>query len=1316
MSRGTVSSQSVAPATGVPVSTDAFIQKHLDETRQQVKFVEISTHLITLFTIALSYLLIAAVVDHWIMPLGTVGRVLALLVLIGGMGYYIYQFVFPLLLRKINPLYAARTIEKAEPSLKNSLINFLQLRQESGSVPQVVLNAMESRAANDIATTQVDNAVDRRQLLLMGYVLAGVIALVGMYRIASAKNPFTSFYRVLIPWASVDQPSRVQIEDVEPGDTLVRHGKTVEVTTLIRNLRQGEEATLYYSTSDGQIVDQAIPLTAAESGLYFSTTLPPSGDGIQQAATYRIEAGDVVTRDYAIEVQPNPTILLEQVTLDFPSYTKRERKVLSRQGDIRAVEGTRVTLVANTNSPIKDAYLQLEGTDNGKPIKRRVKMIAGDKTATHSFILQLKSDRSSAQYSTYRLDFSTVDGQRSTDSVTHHIYVLPDLDPEVEILNPEKSRTKVPVDGMQTIEVRAIDPDFGLRRVVLRAVAGGDELFTEELFSDSEGAEGQQTRYFQFSPKKYRLQPGDVVSLHARAEDNRVNVLERIPAPNSQRTPVYSLVITESTKSDDPSGQPGNGEDPTNADPKNSDPKNSDPKNSDPKNSDPKNSDPKNSDPKNSDPKNSDPKNSEPESGDPESEDANNDEANDETNSESGDNPDSSDESNSKSNSSEKPESGDTANNQTGAGSEDDSKGTEGSNGNASQSGNQDAGSEGDSPNDSEGGSNDGTGNSKSNGSPNGNKGTNGTDGNTGGDPGNGSPSDSESGSVSDGEGSSEPQHPGEKFEEILEHMKKNGQEKPNTGANNNSPNANSTQRPTDDSGDPNSASSGVQPKDGDPKTSDPKAGDPKAGDPKAGDPKAGDPKAGDPKTGDPKTGDPKTGDPKSGDPKSGDANNQGTPESGNPKEDPAAGNSTTGNSPTASEEGNKPKEPNGTENPESNGGSTGNKPDGNKPGGESDPNGSQPQPDSQKTNSGEGASGGTPPKDAENKPNGNGANGEEKGPQGNGDEGKPGAGEKGEGNTGSTPSEENEDRNKTGSGGSGNNGPQDPSTANNPKKQSSSEGDASGDKNGGGKKGDGQSAGQKGNENAGSNSPNDEGANAANEQGNGETGSQGGTQQKSDEPTGTPGNEKGNGSESRPASDGDTTKPGQKDSSKDGSNEGANGNSPSQTGQPSGKPQGKHTQQTSDGQPGGGGNSVGDEVGNGDIAPDGSLVPDGEAANLDYTRKATDMAIDYLEDQKHNPDPELLKKMNWSKNDLNKFVDKWKQLKTTAVEGEKGKHQYDDTLRGLGLREQKSTRRNSGSDADGLRGLSESGHQTKPPSQYQDLFRAFKKGTARAD
>src|SRR5690606_28248740 len=116
------------PASSSPVDHERFIERQLNQTRRQVKFVELGVALVTLAVGVFLFFLGAAVIDHWIMPLGIVGRTFALLVLLGGLAWYGITVLWPLMRHSINPAYAALTIEHSAPSLKNSLINFLMLR------------------------------------------------------------------------------------------------------------------------------------------------------------------------------------------------------------------------------------------------------------------------------------------------------------------------------------------------------------------------------------------------------------------------------------------------------------------------------------------------------------------------------------------------------------------------------------------------------------------------------------------------------------------------------------------------------------------------------------------------------------------------------------------------------------------------------------------------------------------------------------------------------------------------------------------------------------------------------------------------------------------------------------------------------------------------------------------------------------------------------------------------------------------------------------------------------------------------------------
>ena len=104
------------------VEFDRYIEQQLHRTRRQVKGVDLSSSLMTLALGGLLYLMFVALVDHWVVPggLGFVGRLIALVGLALGATAFAVVRLGPLTLRRINPVYAAYTIERGRPGIKNS--------------------------------------------------------------------------------------------------------------------------------------------------------------------------------------------------------------------------------------------------------------------------------------------------------------------------------------------------------------------------------------------------------------------------------------------------------------------------------------------------------------------------------------------------------------------------------------------------------------------------------------------------------------------------------------------------------------------------------------------------------------------------------------------------------------------------------------------------------------------------------------------------------------------------------------------------------------------------------------------------------------------------------------------------------------------------------------------------------------------------------------------------------------------------------------------------------------------------------------------
>ena len=535
MSSGTAPS---APACGESppgelrdARIEAIIDQRLLQARRQVKGVDIAGGLLTLAIATLTYLLLAALIDHWVVTggLGFLGRLLLFLGLLGGVGWYFARRIFPPLVHRINPIFAAHTIEQSRPTLKNSLINFLLFRRSHGrEVPRVVYQAMQHRAAADLSQIEIEVAVDRSHVIRLGYVLAGVLAVCCLYLVLSTKSPLTSAARVLWPWASTKAPTRVTIEDIvvevagqnveivddgKPQMVVAFHEEFVSVSAVVRGLDDGEEVLLRYSTVDRQSVDQAVPMTPDDSGQYRGR-LPPGDRGLQQDLQCYLAAGDFRTRPFTIEVQTAPAISVERIDYDYPDYTGLSDRSVADQGDIREIEGTVVTIRAIANREIRHAEIDFDydGTS-------RREMEPRNDRAVGRFTLRMHADDPSRpQHDCYRLLFTDHQRRSNPRPTRHRIEVVPDRPPEIQLLHPQQD-VEVPEDGRLEIRLRAEDPDFALRRVILKVKCDGKDLDIPSLLDKPHPGEFQTV--YPFEPARLGLKAGDRVLCWAEAEDNK---------------------------------------------------------------------------------------------------------------------------------------------------------------------------------------------------------------------------------------------------------------------------------------------------------------------------------------------------------------------------------------------------------------------------------------------------------------------------------------------------------------------------------------------------------------------------------------------------------------------------------------------------------------------------------------------------------------------------------------------------------------------------------------------------------------------------
>ena len=139
---------------------------------------------------------------------------------------------------------------------------------------------------------------------------------------------------------------------------------------------------------------------------------------------------------------------------------------------------------------------------------------------------------------------------------------------------------------------------------------------------------------------------------------------------------------------------------------------------------------------------------------------------------------------------------------------------------------------------------------------------------------------------------------------------------------------------------------------------------------------------------------------------------------------------------------------------------------------------------------------------------------------------------------------------------------------------------------------------------------------------------------------------------------------------------------------------------------------------GDGTSSGDAGAQPAPAQPDLEYTKKATDMVLDYLQETRDKPDTDLLKDLNWTEQDLQRFADRWQKVRDmekSAPPDAATRESVEEALRSLGMRPPSSDAALENVDqADAFRGIRDSGNRKPPPAAYRDVFEAFRRAVGR--
>lgn len=418
---------------------------------------------------------VATLIDNLVQP-GRFVRALLFVGLVVGTGVLAFRQIVRYLLEERRDDFFAALVEEKHPTLRNRLINALQLGRgnQDGHSP-VLIEKIVGDAADATAEMELGKSIDPRPLRrALGWFAAAAVV-VALYAGVFPERFTNGLQRVVMPFSDIPAYTRTRIHDVKPGTTRVPEGDSFVVEATVEGTIPGS-ATLHRKL-DGRW--QEIPMQPDPAR---PDTFRVELKAITESFPYHVTAGDGTSKKYTIEVVRRPQVKAITFTYAYPAYTELPPRTLdTADGHIAAVAGTTVTVEVKSSKPLQSARLALKqgkeqnllSPEENGPV---VRLTRGndESTLTGTFVLSASGARLPNDIvhpivegpDSYQIQLMDTEGYANADPLWRTIQVVRDQPPAVAFLKPTKDQLPVrPADKLE-LAVQARD-DFGVADVKL---------------------------------------------------------------------------------------------------------------------------------------------------------------------------------------------------------------------------------------------------------------------------------------------------------------------------------------------------------------------------------------------------------------------------------------------------------------------------------------------------------------------------------------------------------------------------------------------------------------------------------------------------------------------------------------------------------------------------------------------------------------------------------------------------------------------------------------------------------------------------------
>ena len=450
------------------------VEDQINRIEKQIRWIDVGTGVFGLLVMLFAYGLIVILLDRFL-TLSSLARQFLFAGFAVSVGWWIYKRILTPLVQSVNPIYAALILEQAIPDAKNSLVNWVDLKNDR--IPESVKLALGKRAAKDLKPHEDEEFVSSKQLFMIGTLAGGLFFVLVILMVIFGKAPFFSMLgRTFTPFIETTIATRntVAILTPEQGNITVAMGMPVDIVAKVMgklpSAGSPESPRLmmrYHENEPWQTKFLGAGELSSEHKIRITSSEVRSG------FSYMVAAGDAKTKDYQVDVRLTPLIVDFQAAYKYRAYTGLP-EATTAQRKISAPAGTAVKIRVRANCAVKDGTVRFfYGKDKTDKVYL-IKSPSDPSLMEASFVL--------SQSGTYQIEFTSSVRDEYVDAMPTPLEAIADAAPTVDLMSPGKEAT-ASVNGVLDLEAKIVD-DFGVNKVVLKMIASGDRPLRPQVYRD----------------------------------------------------------------------------------------------------------------------------------------------------------------------------------------------------------------------------------------------------------------------------------------------------------------------------------------------------------------------------------------------------------------------------------------------------------------------------------------------------------------------------------------------------------------------------------------------------------------------------------------------------------------------------------------------------------------------------------------------------------------------------------------------------------------------------------------------------------------